>query len=230
MLWLQDRSVRALGYWASAYLIGGFAVASWSVTPDILPAAWTDLASALLFTCCGLIWSGARKFHGREASFGGVIAGAVVWLVITRMPELMQWDNARARAVFADHHDLCGADRDRTAAGTSQDQRRQGGKGAGSVGPAAARRDLPVADPDHDVVHERGAGRRQRLLPAICAADAALCGRHGLHRGGDGEGAFGARPQDRGNDRSSDRPVQPARAFSKPPRNWSRPSANRVSR
>ena len=95
MLWLQDRSVRALGYWASAYLIGGFAVASWSVTPDILPAAWTDLASALLFTCCGLIWSGARKFHGREASFAGVIAGAVVWLVITRIPELMQWDNAR---------------------------------------------------------------------------------------------------------------------------------------
>jgi diguanylate cyclase (GGDEF)-like protein len=95
MLWLQDRSVRALGYWAAAYLIGGFAVALWSVSPDILPAAGADLASALLFTCCGLIWSGARKFHGREASVGGAIAGAVVWLVVTRMPELMQWDNAR---------------------------------------------------------------------------------------------------------------------------------------
>ncbi len=95
MLWLQDRSVRALGYWAAAYLMGGFAVALWSVSPDILPAAGTDLASALLFTCCGLIWSGARKFHGREASVGGAIAGAVVWLVVTRMPEIMQWDNAR---------------------------------------------------------------------------------------------------------------------------------------
>jgi diguanylate cyclase (GGDEF)-like protein len=95
VLWFQDRSVRALGYWASAYLIGGFAVALWVISPDILPAAGTDLASALLFTCCGLIWSGARKFHGREASVGGAIAGAVVWLVATRMPELMQWDNAR---------------------------------------------------------------------------------------------------------------------------------------
>ncbi len=95
VLWLQDRSVRALGYWAAAYLMGGFAVALWSVSPDILPAAGTDLASALLFTCCGLIWSGARKFHGREASVGGAIAGAVVWLVVTRMPEIMQWDNAR---------------------------------------------------------------------------------------------------------------------------------------
>lgn len=95
MLWLQDRSVRALGYWAAAYLMGGFAVALWSVSPEVLPAAGTDLASALLFTCCGLIWSGARKFHGREASVGGAIAGAVVWLVVTRIPEIMQWDNAR---------------------------------------------------------------------------------------------------------------------------------------
>lgn len=95
VLWFQDRSVRALGYWAAAYLMGGFAVALWSVSPDILPAAGTDLASALLFTCCGLIWSGARKFHGRDASVGGAIAGAVVWLVVTRMPEIMQWDNAR---------------------------------------------------------------------------------------------------------------------------------------
>ena len=95
VLWLQDRSVRALGYWAAAYLIGGFAVALWIVSPDVLPSAGTDLASALLFTCCGLIWSGARKFHGRDASIGGAIAGAVVWLVATRLPELMQWDSAR---------------------------------------------------------------------------------------------------------------------------------------
>lgn len=95
VLWFQDRSVRALGYWASAYLIGGFAVALWIVSPDVLPAAGADLASALLFTCCGLIWSGARKFHGREASVGGAIAGAVVWLVATRIQELMQWDSAR---------------------------------------------------------------------------------------------------------------------------------------
>ncbi len=94
-LWLQDRSVRALGYWASAYLIGGFAVGLWIVSPGLLPAAGADLASALLFTCCGLIWCGARKFHGREASIGFAIAGAVVWLVATRMPELMAWDNAR---------------------------------------------------------------------------------------------------------------------------------------
>jgi diguanylate cyclase (GGDEF)-like protein len=95
VLWLQDRSVRALGYWASAYLIGGFAVALWIVGPTFLSGAGSDLASALLFTSCGLIWCGARKFHGRNASIAFAIAGAVVWLVATKFPELMQWDSAR---------------------------------------------------------------------------------------------------------------------------------------
>jgi diguanylate cyclase (GGDEF)-like protein len=95
VLWLQDRSVRALGYWATAYLIGGFAVGLWVVSPDLLPAAGVDLASALLFACCGLIWSGARKFHGRDPSLGLAMAGAGVWLIATRAPDLLQWANAR---------------------------------------------------------------------------------------------------------------------------------------
>jgi diguanylate cyclase (GGDEF)-like protein len=95
VLWLQDRSVRALGYWAAAYLIGGFAVALWMVSPEMLPAGGADLASALLFTCCGLIWSGARKFHGRTAMPAAAIAGAVVWLVAARMPDLIDVGNAR---------------------------------------------------------------------------------------------------------------------------------------
>jgi diguanylate cyclase (GGDEF)-like protein len=95
VLWLQDRSVRALGYWAAAYLIGGFAVALWMVSPEMLPAGGADLASALLFTCCGLIWSGARKFHGRTAMPAAAIAGAVVWLVAARMPDLIEFGNAR---------------------------------------------------------------------------------------------------------------------------------------
>ncbi len=95
VLWLQDRSVRALGYWASAYLIGGFAVALWVVSPDWMPAGGADLANALLFICCGLIWSGARKFHGRSAMTGGAIAGAMVWLVVARMPELIEVANSR---------------------------------------------------------------------------------------------------------------------------------------
>jgi diguanylate cyclase (GGDEF)-like protein len=95
VLWMQDRSVRALGYWAAAYLIGGFAVAFWVVSPEVLPAGGADLASALLFTCCGLIWTGARKFHGRSAMPAAAIAGAVVWLVVARIPELIDYGSTR---------------------------------------------------------------------------------------------------------------------------------------
>jgi len=95
VLWLQDRSVRALGYWASAYLIGGCAIALWTVSPNIPPFPGSDLASALLFASCGLIWCGARKFHGHTPSIGLGIAGSVTWLVATQIPGLMSWDNAR---------------------------------------------------------------------------------------------------------------------------------------
>jgi diguanylate cyclase (GGDEF)-like protein len=95
LLWLQDRSIRALGYWAAAYLIGGFAVALWIFGPDALPAGGADIASAMLFTCCGLIWSGARKFHGRAALPGAAIAGAVAWLIATRMPQFIEWGSMR---------------------------------------------------------------------------------------------------------------------------------------
>jgi diguanylate cyclase (GGDEF)-like protein len=87
-LWIQDRSVRALGWWAAAYLIGGFAVALWIGGPT-LSAAWPeDVAPALLFICCGMIWSGARKFHNRDVLPLAVFTGAFVWLLASYLPVL----------------------------------------------------------------------------------------------------------------------------------------------
>ncbi len=95
MLWLQDRKVRALGYWAAAYLIGGFAIALWIIIPDRLPEGRIDVASALLYLSCGLIWSGARVFYGRAVMPFSTVAGAVAWLVASDIPALMASQNAR---------------------------------------------------------------------------------------------------------------------------------------
>src|SRR5436305_8642503 len=62
--WLQDR-VRALAWWGTAYLVGGFSVAVWSVESLISPPLPVGTANALLFISCGMIWNAARLFHGR---------------------------------------------------------------------------------------------------------------------------------------------------------------------
>src|SRR5436189_833311 len=94
-LWIQDRTVRALGWWAAAYLIGGFAVALWMIGP-MLSSAWPeDVAPALLFVCCGMIWSGARKFHNRNALPLAVFTGAIVWLLASYPPILIVGHSAR---------------------------------------------------------------------------------------------------------------------------------------
>ncbi len=94
-LWVQDRTVRALGWWAAAYLIGGFAVALWMIGPMLSPAWPEDLAPALLFVCCGMIWSGARKFHNREVLPLAVVTGAIVWLLASYLPILAAGQSAR---------------------------------------------------------------------------------------------------------------------------------------
>jgi len=94
-LWIQDRTVRALGWWAAAYLIGGFAVALWMVGPMLSPAWPEDIAPALLFVCCGMIWSGARKFHNRDVHPLAVFTGAIVWLIASYLPVLTAGNSAR---------------------------------------------------------------------------------------------------------------------------------------
>lgn len=95
ILWLQDRSARALGYWAAAYLLGGMAVALWLVMPEQLPESRFDIASTMLFLCCGLIWSGARTFHGRNIIPLTAAAGAFVWLIASQIPAIIDSDSAR---------------------------------------------------------------------------------------------------------------------------------------
>jgi diguanylate cyclase (GGDEF)-like protein len=44
------------------------------------------IGNALLFVACGVIWSGARLFHGREVKPFWMFAGAIAWLIALTMP------------------------------------------------------------------------------------------------------------------------------------------------
>lgn len=78
VLWLQERSVRALAWWGAAYLMGASAVTFWG-TQEKLPFLTPEVPNALLFVACGMIFNGARLFHGRRILPEALLAGAFVW-------------------------------------------------------------------------------------------------------------------------------------------------------
>ena len=95
-VWLQERGVRALAWWGAAYLLGASAVGLWGtqgVTPLI--AISPEIPNALLFTAAGLIWSGARLFHGRPVLPGALFAGATLWVFAMQFPAFVQSTHMR---------------------------------------------------------------------------------------------------------------------------------------
>jgi diguanylate cyclase (GGDEF)-like protein len=84
--WAQER-IQALAWWGTAYLIGGFSVAIWSFESLISPPLPPGMANTLLFIACGMIWSAARIFHGRQVLWTAMGAGAAIWFVACMVPE-----------------------------------------------------------------------------------------------------------------------------------------------
>jgi diguanylate cyclase (GGDEF)-like protein len=79
--WIQDRNIRALGWWGAGYLIGGIAVALWIVDAKVSPPLPYGFSNALLFVACGMIWNGFRVFHDRRGLPVALSAGAAIWLL-----------------------------------------------------------------------------------------------------------------------------------------------------
>ena len=92
--WLQQRNVRALAWWGSAYLIGASSMALWSMpTPLIkLPPA---VPGALTFLACGMIWNGVRLFQGRRLLPSATFIGAAVWLALGQIPGVLENGNGQ---------------------------------------------------------------------------------------------------------------------------------------
>jgi diguanylate cyclase (GGDEF)-like protein len=92
--WSRDR-VRALAWWGCAYLVGGFAVALWSVEPAVAPMLPSGMSNAFLFVACGMIWNAGRLFHGRPVLWGAMAAGPLVWLLACMYPDFVASLTAR---------------------------------------------------------------------------------------------------------------------------------------
>ena len=83
--WTQER-IQALAWWGAAYLIGGASGALWRFGQLIAPTLPSSLATILLFVAVGMVWSGARLFHGRPVLWFAMLFGAGFWLIACFVP------------------------------------------------------------------------------------------------------------------------------------------------
>ena len=92
--WLQQRHMRALAWWGSAYLIGASSLALWSA-PTPMFALPPEIPAAMIFIACGMIWNGVRLFHGRRMKPVPAFAGALAWIVAAQLPFFPEGGSAR---------------------------------------------------------------------------------------------------------------------------------------
>jgi diguanylate cyclase (GGDEF)-like protein len=92
--WLQQRDVRALAWWGSAYLIGAAAIILWGAPAPLIKLT-PEIPEAMMFIACGMIWNGVRLFHGRTLFPAMTFAGASLWLIICQLPGLESGAQAR---------------------------------------------------------------------------------------------------------------------------------------
>ena len=207
--WTQDR-VRALAWWGTAYLVGGVSVVIWSIESHISPPLPPGTANAMLFVACGMIWSAARLFHGRQVLWGAMAAGATIWLAACLIPDFVA--SAYARIVLSSF--IVATYTFLTAAELWRERRKHLHAAlAGDFRADAARAGVPVPDSARQRIAGRQRHRRarQRLDRRLHARGHALHRRHRLHRAGAVEGALGPYPQGCRVDRRADRRAEPAR-------------------
>jgi len=94
--WVQNTAIHGVAWWGFAHLLRAGSVTLFGMygqAPDLITI---DLANALLFTAFAVTWTGARVFDGRPVEPVYLVTGAVIWLLVCRLPILAEAVNTRA--------------------------------------------------------------------------------------------------------------------------------------
>jgi diguanylate cyclase (GGDEF)-like protein len=84
--WIQNSSIHAVAWWACGHLLRAVSVGLFGMYGSVSDTISIDLANAVLFTSFAVTWSGARVFDGRPVEPLYLVGGAVLWLVLSRVP------------------------------------------------------------------------------------------------------------------------------------------------
>jgi diguanylate cyclase (GGDEF)-like protein len=98
-VWTQNTAVHAVCWWGFAHLIRASSVVVFGMYGSVPDLISIDVANVLLVTSFAVTWTGARVFDGRPVEPVYMVTGAVLWLLICRLPVLA--DAVAARALIA---------------------------------------------------------------------------------------------------------------------------------
>ena len=98
-VWAQNTQITAVAWWGFAHLMRAASVALFGLYGSAPNLVSIDLANALLFTAFAVTWTGARVFGGRPVEPVYLVTGAVIWLLVCRLPGMQ--DALRERALVA---------------------------------------------------------------------------------------------------------------------------------
>jgi diguanylate cyclase (GGDEF)-like protein len=93
--WVQNTSIKAVAWWGFAHLLRAASVVLFGMYGSVPDLISIDLANAMLFTAFAVTWTGARVFDGRPVEPVYLVTGAVLWLLICRLPILAEAVDAR---------------------------------------------------------------------------------------------------------------------------------------
>ncbi len=99
--WAQNTQIYAVAWWGVAHLIRAASIVlfgMYGTVPDLISI---DFANALLFTAFAVTWTGARVFDGRPVEPVYLVTGAVLWLLVCRLPVLSDAIDTRAMIASA---------------------------------------------------------------------------------------------------------------------------------
>ncbi len=94
--WAQNTAIRAVCWWGFAHLIRAASVVLFGMYGAAPALTTIDLATALLFTAFAVTWTGARVFDGRPVEPVYLVTGAVLWLLVCRLPVLAEAIDVRS--------------------------------------------------------------------------------------------------------------------------------------
>jgi diguanylate cyclase (GGDEF)-like protein len=94
--WIQNTATRAVAWWGFAHLLRAGSITLFGLYERLPDIVTIDLSNAILLTSFAVTWTGARVFDGRKPEPLMLIAGAALWVVVSRVPAIDHWTEMRA--------------------------------------------------------------------------------------------------------------------------------------